>query len=106
MRAGQLRQRIEIEQSDQGGLDDFGQPRDGPILFARRWAALEPLAGRELFAAQQVQPEVSYRVRLRYMSGVKPAMRIRLGARRFEIESAVNVGERKRELELLCRELV
>lgn len=77
MRAGRLRHRVVIEQRTEGTADAFGAPALTWTTFATRWADVRPLQGRELFAAQQVQANVSHAVRLRHLAGVLPDMRLR-----------------------------
>lgn len=69
-------------------------------------AAVEPLVGREYWAAQQINAERTVRFRIRYRSGVTPKMRVSYDSRVFDIKSAINVNERGRELVLMCEEVV
>lgn len=108
MKAGELRHRIKIQKLDeaQGGTGEILKGDADWTDFATRSAAIEPLQGRELFIAQQVSAEVNTRVRLRHLAGVTPRMRILFDGREFDIKSVLNLGERNRETELLCKELV
>jgi SPP1 family predicted phage head-tail adaptor len=76
------------------------------VEFATAWASIEPLNGREFFAAQQVNAEVTARIRLRYLPGVTRQMQVKFGSRTFAIESVINVEERNRELQLMVKEVV
>lgn len=105
MQAGKLRHRVTIEQRTQT-FDANGSPTDTWTAFATVWASVEPLSGRELLNAEQIQPVVSHRVRLRYLSGVQPEMRVLHDSRALNIESVINKEERNIELELLCSEAV
>ncbi len=103
MQAGKLRHRIAIE------VPAETQGSDGSILttwetFATAWATIEPLIGREYFAQQREQATASHKIRMRYQPGITHKMRVALGTRIFEIESVLNVGERKREIVLMCSE--
>ena len=106
MRAGTLRKRGTIEQpSLSTGVGE--KTATWPTFAGPRYMAIEPLAGSELFRAQQAASDVTTRIRLRFVSGVKPTMRVRLeNGRIFDILSARNLDERGAELELLCREKV
>jgi len=108
MEAGKLRQRVTIQQEipDIGGLDDYGQPVPPWEDVATVWAAVEPLQGREYFAAQQIAAEVTTRITMRYREGMNPQMRIAYGDITYEILAVINPAERGRELQILCRELV
>ena len=87
------------------------QAADGSILttwetFIEAWASVEPLIGREYFAQQREQATVSHKIRMRHIAGITHKMRITWGTRLFEIESVLNVGERNREIVLMCQESV
>jgi SPP1 family predicted phage head-tail adaptor len=109
MRAGSLRRPIIIEQS--------APTPDGAGGFTRTWstesstwAAVEELSGTELASAQQYDPRITIRVRVRHPSpstGAKtitPAMRVHAGTRLFDIHAVLDQGDRHRELWLLCEE--
>ena len=69
-------------------------------------ASIEPLSGRELWIAQQVQPQVTHRIRCRMLHGINPKMRIKYKGRTFNIKSILNGGERCRQLEILAVEKI
>jgi len=72
---------------------------------ARIWAAVEPLQGRELFAAQAVNSEITHRVRIRYRAGVNARMRVLYGARELYLKAPpIDPLEKHRELHLMCSE--
>lgn len=105
MKAGTLRHKVTIQKASQT-LDSSRQPTDLWVKVADVWAAVEPLSGRELVVAQQQQPDVTHRVRMRARTDVKAKMRVRHDNRSLYIGSVVNVDERDKELHLLCRERV
>ena len=103
MRAGPLRCRVTIEATVET------QGSDGSVIhswetFATAWASIEPLIGKEYFAQQREQATVSHKIRMRHIAGITHKMRIAWGTRLFEIESVLNVGERNREIVLMCSE--
>jgi len=105
MRAGKLRNTIAIEQVAET------QDADGSVIeswstFASAQASIEPISGREYFAAQTTQADVTHRISLRYLAGVMPKMRVKYGSRIFDILSVININERNRELQLMCRESI
>ncbi len=105
MRAGPLRCRITVEAPVET------QGSDGSTVttwetFAAAWATVEPLIGREYFAQQREQATISHKIRMRYQPEITHKMRIAWGTRIFEIESVLNVGERNREIVLMCSEAV
>ncbi|WP_374711533.1 phage head closure protein [Symbiobacterium terraclitae] len=103
--AAVFRQRVTLQQHVVG-QDEYGQPIDTWQDVATVWAAVEPLRGREYFAAHQVQAEVTTRIRIRYRRGIRPEMRVLYDGRVFNILSVIDPEERHRELQLMCREVV
>jgi SPP1 family predicted phage head-tail adaptor len=103
MKAGALRHRIRIERPVPT-RNEFGEEIRTWVLVAERWASIDPLSGRELWAARQVQAETSHRIRTRHVDGVTTEMRIAHDGRHFDIQSALNKGERGIELEILAVE--
>lgn len=105
MKAGGLRHKVQI-QSKTEDRTATGAVTYTWTTFASPWAAIEPLYGREYFASQQVQAEVTTRIRIRYRVGVTPDMRVLWGTRVFSIKSVINLDERNREMHLMCIEEV
>ena len=105
MKIGKLRHRILIEQAAET-RDADGSVIEAWSAYATVQASIEPLSAREYFAAQSTQADVTHRINLRYLAGVTPKMRVSYGSRLFDILSVINVGERNRELQLICREKV
>jgi len=105
MRAGKLRHPIEI-QYDNGSQNSFGQQIPDWTKLVDWHASIEPLQGNELWRAQQVNAEVSHRVRMRYRASITPRNRIVFDSRNFDILAVLNHDEKNRELELLCKEVV
>ena len=106
---GKMRHRITFQQFS-GTLDDFGDPLqvddDNWVDVATTWAAIDPISGREFYAAEQSQSEVSHKIRCRYRTGLDTAMRITYGKRRFKIISLIDWEERHESLLLMCKEVL
>lgn len=69
-------------------------------------AAVLPLTGREFYAAQQVNAEITYKVRLRYRADVTSGCRLVWRSQVLEVVGPpVNVESRNRELVLNCKVL-
>lgn len=106
---GAYRHRISF-QTYTGEADEFGDPvlmdDDNWTETAKVWASVNPISGRELFAAEQSQSEVTHRVRCRYRSGVTPLMRIVFHDRVFRILSVIDFEERHETLQIMCREVL
>ena len=106
MRAGLLRHLVHLEAPAEGAQDSHGQPPDGWEPVTETYAQIEPLSGRELESARQVQARVTHRITIRFLEGVSPRMRVRYGERAFEIASVTNDGERDRTTVLMAVEVV
>ncbi len=105
IRAGKLRHKITIQQRSTE-RDEYGGVPDAWTDVATVRASVEPLQGREFYASQQMQAEVTTRFRIRYRSGVKPAMRVRFNERSYDITSVINPDERNGELHLMAVEII
>lgn len=109
MRSGRLRHRIVLQRRT-GAENDFGEPTDTWSDVATLSAGIEPISGREYFAAQQVQSEVTHRVTIRYFEGITPKDRLvwtdpaTAVARYFDIRSVIDRDERHREMAIMCVE--
>lgn len=73
--AGRLRHRVRIEQRTLS-QNELGEVLEDWQEVATVWAAIEPLSGRELIAAQQVNSKVTARLVIRYRSDLLPEMRL------------------------------
>jgi SPP1 family predicted phage head-tail adaptor len=106
MKSGELRHRVVLERATTSRLPSGGT-RDTWSPYATVWAAVEPIQGREFFAAQQLNAEATHRIRIRYRVGVSPKDRVTFEGRIFEIKAPpINVDEKSRELHLMCVEVV
>ena len=105
MRAGRLRHRVTIQNYTES-QNTFGETTKTWADYATIWAAIEPVKGREFWESQQVNAEITTKITMRYLAGVKPKMRVLDDNRIFEIDSVINVDERNRELQLLVKENV
>jgi SPP1 family predicted phage head-tail adaptor len=102
-RAGALRHALTIEQATET-RDAHGQALATWSTFATVPGSLEPLTGREVFAAAQVQAEVTARARIRYLEGVTAKMRISFESKIYAITAVIDRELKHRELELLLAE--
>ncbi len=106
MRAGRLNKRVMLEQPVTT-TDAYGGTTTTWQEVGTRWAGVEPLRGKEFFEAQAAQSEVEVRVVVRYdsaIAGVDATWRVVYGSRVFEVESAINTGERDEQIEIMCKE--
>ena len=105
MRIGSQRNKIIIE-SAALSKDNFGAITRTYSTFATWWASISPITGREYVSDGKVNSEVTTRMRGRWISGILPAMRAKFGTRIFSIVAVINIDERNREIELLCKEVI
>jgi SPP1 family predicted phage head-tail adaptor len=105
MNPGELRHRITLQKLE-NVQDSFGQPVEQWNDVATIWASVKPLVGREFFAAETVNSEVTHKVRIRFRAGITPDMRIKFGTRIFQITAVINYQERNVELQLMCKEFI
>lgn len=109
MQAGKLRHRVTI-QSPAVTQNAHGQDEITWSTFASRHAAdVRQLTGRELWNAQQIKPEITLRVHMRWLSGVLAKMRLvwhdGTTDRVLPIEAPpINPDGKKREMVLYCKE--
>lgn len=101
MRAGRLRHSVTL-QSKSVSRDAAGGESIMWTTFATVWAEVQPLSGREYVAMRQAQADVAVRVRMRYVAGVNPAMRVVHGSAIYNVLEVIDVWGRQRELELMC----
>ena len=66
LRAGSLRHRVRFLRR-RDGADDLGQPSVAFDLLFETWAAVQPLSGREFFAAMQHVQNVDTKITIRYL---------------------------------------
>jgi SPP1 family predicted phage head-tail adaptor len=106
MQPGQLRHQIYLQgltrtDDEGGGGEEAWGDASGPL-----WAEIRPLTGTEAIRAMQSEATLTHTVRLRYRPGVTTRMRLRYGARHFDIRHVIDVQERHIELQLLCEEIL
>lgn len=104
MRAGDLRHQIVIQKKTLT-TDGMGGSTESWATHATVRAAIWPVSATERVANQQIEHEITHKIRIRYLSTVVPSMRISFDSRTFEIVSVVNWEERGISQDLICEEL-
>lgn len=102
MRAGKLRHQITVERFTME-QDDYGQPIEAWQTVGTFAASVEPINGREYFAANAAQSEVTTRIRMRYHPGITSTDRITHGSTIYNMLSVINPEMRNEELVLMCK---
>lgn len=116
IRSGELRHAGLVQQSTET-QNASGEPIAAWTTHHRGQFGLDPLSGREMETSRQTYGQVSHRATGRWRSGVTPKMRLIIGsvdsngdpvgnARTFQVEAALNVEERGREMHLFVTEHV
>lgn len=104
MAAGQLRHRVKV-QDKSNARDASGGIVEEWRTLVTRWADIEPLKGRELFSAQEVDGRITHRVTMRHYPGLQATQRLLYGARVFNILTPpIDVDERHILSQMLCME--
>jgi SPP1 family predicted phage head-tail adaptor len=108
MRAGLLRDRLALQSAT--------ETRDGSGAVALSWTtqrtvwgAVEPVSGREEWRGHRILPQTSHMVRIRWPGTgitVGPGWRVLWGSRILNLGTALNVGERDRELQFQATEVL
>lgn len=104
VRAGAMRHVATIQQRSTE-QDASGEPLNTWTTFAVRRCAIERTPGAEVFASAQRGGRVPVVVRMRYLAGVTPAMRLVLGGKVHNILSAPDQAGLKEELIITAEEI-
>ena len=105
MKAGTLRHSVIIKTATTS-RNSYGEEVRSWVPFAHVRCGIVPKSARENVTDAQMDHEITHRVSLRYIDGLGPKMRIYFGDRILEIKSLINVGERSREMVLMCSEIL
>jgi SPP1 family predicted phage head-tail adaptor len=97
VKVGDLRHRVRIERGVRSEDGAGGATLDWQPV-AEVWAAIWSREMDETFAHGHVAGKATHDVWMRYRSDVTPDMRIRFGARVFDIRGALDVEDRGRWL--------
>lgn len=104
MNVGRMRYRIEIEDliriTDQDGFVS-----EEWIPFAEVWADITSVSGREYFNSAQDVSEVTSKIYIRQLKGMKTTMRIKYKDRLFNIQSILQ-DERNGVTTIMAREVL
>lgn len=101
MQAGKLDHRVTIE-GKSVSRSAIGEEVVAWVAVATLWAKVEPLRGREFFAAQQMQDAADYRITIRYRPGLTRDMRVIWREQCFDVVSVLEPFGAKQSLELMC----
>lgn len=102
MNAGKLRHSIVIDRYV-SITDDWGQPIEGWEAVGSFRASVEPISGREYFAAQAAQSEVTTKITMRYQPGILSSDRITHEGTVYNVLSIIDKDMKNIQLELMCK---
>lgn len=103
--AGRMRHRVLIQRPSEV-QGDSGQPIDAWITFASRRAVKITAPGEEHMTPQQRVARAPVTWKLRWLSGVVPSMRLVADGKVYEILSAIDPNDDRRELHVSTLERV
>ena len=110
-RASGLDRRIQLQQKSVG-TSTIGNRTESWSTVATVWASIQVAAGREQFAAKQVEQVRTFDISIRWRSGLTPYMRIYYVdvknsnlARYFNIRAVENPNDGRELLVLRCDEV-
>ena len=106
---GKLRHKVTFQRYN-GTVDQYGDVRDDVEEnwedVRTTWAAIDPISGREFYAAAQSASEVTHKIRCRYFQGLSAAWRIRYKDRVFHIVSVIDWEMRNESYLIMVKELM
>lgn len=109
MQSARLRTRITIQRPVVSSLDAMGGDVQGtPTDLGSFWAEITALKGHELESMQQRWAEARFAVKMRHQPGItfQRKDQVAWGSRTLDILDVEDPDQRKRELSLICREIV
>ena len=101
--ARELNRRVELQEFVEVVDPATGYRTQEWTTYAEVLAKVEPLVGREYFAAKATQAENMVKFTMRWRAGVEPSHRLAFDGKAYGIESVINVKSRNRELLLMAR---
>ena len=104
--AGKLRHRIQIQSKDGTTYGTRGEQTDSWVTDATVWCEIRTLSGKEREIAQQIVPQATDQVTIRYLAGVTTEKRVVFGTRNLNIGHIDNIDQRDIDLVILCGENV
>lgn len=105
MEAGRLRHRLTLS-SASSTIDSFGQSTVTWTAFATVWGEIRDVMGREYFEARQQEAIRWARINIRYRDDVTNETRVTFGSQVYDVDSVLYDPTRKRQLMLMCKEMV
>lgn len=102
MQAGK-RNHIVTIQAKTPATGEYGGTTYTWATFATVWAAIMPLRGRDLVAAQAAQNETTVRFNIRWISGLTESMRIVYNGKNYDITALIDIDEKHVEYDIMAK---
>lgn len=100
-----MRHRVAVQAKTRGASDGAGgSVSETWATSFSCWAKIDPKAGREIVAADQVVHRLTHVITIRYRTGVTTAMRVVYESRTLAILAMREILENGRFIELNCEE--
>ncbi len=103
MRAGRLDTKIIIESKSEA-INGVGDVTNTWATFATVWAEILTNSGKEFMQAKEQHSSLSRVITIRYLASVTPGMRVNDDGAYYNILSAFDPRDARRELKLYCDE--
>lgn len=100
---GRLRKRIKVYEF-KSGTNALGQDTTGLKLKQTVWGEIHPLKGKEIMSANMKEAISSYKITMRYFSGLTEEMYLGYNNMKFQITSICNVDMLNKFYEVMCEE--
>lgn len=103
MRAGTIRSRISLQRPVRIKDDTGEMIVDQWSEFAKVWAAVEPITGREYMAASEFRASTTTRIRIRWRPDVDASMRVVADdGTVYSVDAVLPVRGLTRQIHLMC----
>lgn len=103
MRAGRLRERIEIYKFDEIA-NEYGERERVERLIKSVWASIDSIKGDEKYINDKEISLLTHKVEIRYFKGLDESYFIKFKGCKFNIKSVINPYERDERMILMCIE--
>lgn len=109
--AGKYRSRLSLMapgKPEDGIRDTFGQVTSAPGTVRTVWGMIEAVSGGEFEQAAELQVVITHRAEIRRPSGLEIGKdwQVASGGKIYNVEYARPLGNRRRKLELMLREMM
>jgi SPP1 family predicted phage head-tail adaptor len=106
VRAGQLRNRIEIQAVTQTQDANTGAVTDTWTTVATRWGSITPLEGSEAQVAAAQEGKQRHLVGMRFYAGLTTKHRLKFGSMILNVDAITVAKQLDVEMEIMCWEQV